>query len=206
MHTAIMYLLCELWNRDWEDKLILSQQAVVSTFMHTSMIYISSIFFQYELLIYISSIFFQYQLLDPKCGTGKLAEELGPQNPKQANLVCYLFSFGDIVIYIAEFYNGIFPPQIFIPIVHLKHWFLIVVSHIKSTIYILNSLPSESRVSVISSIISTLKKQLQQSTAGSDYSTEVLLVQPQENTYSLASPKYSLLLLLLLLLLPHFYG
>jgi len=49
-------------------------------------------------------------LLDPKRGTGQLAEELGPQNPKQANLVCYLFSFGDIVIYIAEFYNGIFPP------------------------------------------------------------------------------------------------
>lgn len=101
---------------------------------------------------------------------------------------------------------GYFPPQIFIPIVHLKHWFLIVVSRIKSTIYILDSLPSESRVSVISSIISTLKKQLQQSTAGSDYSAEVLRVQPQENTYSSALPKYSLLLLLLLLLLPHFCG
>ena len=186
MHTAIMYLLCELWNRDWEDKLILSQQAVVSTFMHTSMIYISSIFFQYELLIYISSIFFYYQLLDPKRGTGQLAEELGPQNPKQANLVCYLFSFGDIVIYIAEFYNGILTPtpppvQIFIPVVHDDHWFLIVFSREEDTFYVLDSLPSLSRISTINGIISTLKEHLQQASVGPQYSVKVLPVKRQDN-------------------------
>ncbi|CAD6221759.1 unnamed protein product [Miscanthus lutarioriparius] len=122
-----MYLLCELWNRDWEDKLILSQQAV-------------------------------YQLLDPKRGTGKLAEELGPQNPKQANLI-------------------------FIPVVHDDHWFLIVFSREEDTFYVLDSLPSLSRISTINGIISTLKEHLQQASVGPQYSVKVLPVKRQDNNF-----------------------
>lgn len=31
LHPSIMYLQCEIWNKEWEDKVILSQKAVVST-------------------------------------------------------------------------------------------------------------------------------------------------------------------------------
>jgi hypothetical protein len=33
MSSAILYLQCELWQQEWTDKLILSQKAVVSTFL-----------------------------------------------------------------------------------------------------------------------------------------------------------------------------
>jgi len=95
------------------------------------------------------------ELLSPDNGTKMLANELGLQNPK----------------------------QIFIPIVHEKHWFLFVISSNK-TIYILDSFPSQSREPVISGILSTLKKLLEKSTAGSHYTSRVLEVKPQENKYA----------------------
>ena len=78
---------------------------------------------------------------------------------------------------------GYFPLQIFIPIVHKLHWFLIVIARNKN-IYILDSFPSKSREPVISHILSTLKQQLAKSTAGSDYIYKVPKCQQQKNKYA----------------------
>lgn len=78
---------------------------------------------------------------------------------------------------------GHFPLQIFIPVLHEKHWFLIVISRKKDTIYILDSLPCKSREAVICGILETLQKLGKESIAGSQYICEVLDVQRQGNKY-----------------------
>jgi len=73
--------------------------------------------------------------------------------------------------------------QIFIPVVHDDHWFLIVFSREEDTFYVLDSLPSLSRISTINGIISTLKEHLQQASVGPQYSIKVLPVKRQDNKY-----------------------
>jgi len=73
------------------------------------------------------------------------------------------------------------PVQIFIPVVHDDHWFLIVFSREEDTFYVLDSLPSLSRISTINGIISTLKEHLQQASVGPQYSVKVLPVKRQDN-------------------------
>ena len=59
-----------------------------------------------------------------------------------------------------------YSPQIFMPIIDEHHWFLIVFSRKENIFYILDSFPSDTRVSKIESILSILKEQLQESTPG----------------------------------------
>nr|CAE03624.2 OSJNBb0003B01.15 [Oryza sativa Japonica Group] len=105
-----------------------------------------------------------YELLDPEHGTSTLADELG----QQANLC-------KIIVHRTD--------KIFIPVLHEKHWFLIVISRKKDTIYILDSLPCKSREAVICGILETLQKLGKESIAGSQYICEVLDVQRQGNNY-----------------------
>ena len=134
--------------------------------------------------------------------------ELGLQKLVKASLACYWFSSIFYLLHssfiLLSFTIGYFPLQIFIPILHDYHWFLIAISVKDRIIHVLDSLPGESRESLICQIIKTLKEHLPQSNAGSKYKIDVVPVQKQSNTYFSALLKFSLLLLLLLP--PHFYG
>ena len=77
-----------------------------------------------------------------------------------------------------------YSPQIFMPIIDEHHWFLIMFSRKENIFYILDSLPSDTRVSKIESILSILNEQLQESTLGAHYTSEVVRVQRQDNWYS----------------------
>ena len=91
--------------------------------------------------------------------------------------ICY------IVLLYCCFTMG-YSPQIFMPIIDEHHWFLIVFSRKENIFYILDSFPSDTRVSKIESILSILKEQLQESTPGAHYTSEVVRVQRQDNWYS----------------------
>jgi hypothetical protein len=131
------------------------------------------------------------ELSGQKEGQSTLAAELLTGDLElQANLVCYRFSSIFFLLHssftLLSFTMGYFSPQIFIPIVHDLHWFLIVISREK-TIYILDSFHSKSREPFICRILTTLKQLL-----GSDYISEVLEVQQQENKYASFTKKHSL--------------
>jgi len=53
--------------------------------------------------------------------------------------------------------------QIFIPVVHSKHWFLIAISILEGTVYVLDSFPNGSWVEIIAAIYSRIKGYLQDS-------------------------------------------
>lgn len=121
------------------------------------------------------------ELLNPKEKTSTLVAELLTGNCElQANLVCYRFSSIFFLLHssftLLSFTMGYFSAQIFIPILHDHHWFLMVISR-KKKIYILDSFPSKSRVPVISEILTTLKQLL----GSDDYISEILQVLPQKN-------------------------
>jgi hypothetical protein len=115
---------CALWNEEWYekaiDKVILSYKAML-------------------------------ELSGQKEGQSTLAAELLTGDLElQANLVCYRFSSIFFLLHssftLLSFIMGYFSPQIFIPIVHDLHWFLIMISREK-TIYILDSFHSKSKFS-----------------------------------------------------------
>ena len=93
--------------------------------------------------------------------------------------------------------------QIFITFVHLNHWFFIVISILEEKIYVLDSLPSESRLQLIVEIYSRLKQYFLDSNSEfdiSNYEWSILPVQHQGNRLVISFTKNNLVSSLLLLL------
>ncbi|PUZ78244.1 hypothetical protein GQ55_1G437700 [Panicum hallii var. hallii] len=127
-------------------------------YMHSNIFFLQSLLWNREWKgKYILSEKASGELLRPQHGTKRLDQELGLHYGEEA--------------------------LIFIPIVHDNHWFLIAISVKDRIIHVLDSLPGESRESLICQIIKTLKEHLPQSNAGSKYKIDVVPVQKQSNTY-----------------------
>ena len=117
---------------------------------------------------------------------------------------CYvdLFLLYSFLYILLSFAIGYFS-QIFIPVVHLNHWFFIVISILEEKIYVLDSFPSESRLQLIVEIYSRLKQYFLDSNSEfdiSNYEWPILPVQHQGNRLVISFTKNNLVSSLLLLL------
>ena len=117
---------------------------------------------------------------------------------------CYvdLFLLYSFLYILLSFAIGYFS-QIFIPVVHLNHWFFIVISILEEKIYVLDSFPSESRLQLIVEIYSRLKQYFLDSNSEfdiSNYEWSILPVQHQGNRLVISFTKNNLVSSLLLLL------
>ena len=117
---------------------------------------------------------------------------------------CYvdLFLLYSFLYILLSFAIGYFS-RIFIPVVHLNHWFFIVISILEEKIYVLDSFPSESRLQLIVEIYSRLKQYFLDSNSEFDiynYEWPILPVQHQGNRLVISLTKNNLVSSLLLLL------
>jgi len=117
---------------------------------------------------------------------------------------CYvdLFLLYSFLYILLSFAIGYFS-QIFIPVVHLNHWFFIVISILEEKISVLDSFPSESRLQLIVEIYSRLKQYFLDSNSEfdiSNYEWSILPVQHQGNRLVISFTKNNLVSSLLLLL------
>ena len=117
---------------------------------------------------------------------------------------CYvdLFLLYSFLYILLSFAIGYFS-QIFIPVVHLNHWFFIVISILEEKISVLDSFPSESRLQLIVEIYSRLKQYFLDSNSEfdiSNYEWPILPVQHQGNRLVISFTKNNLVSSLLLLL------
>lgn len=152
MHSKILYLVCELWSEHWDDTIILSEFAVVSTYPRTQLMdFFMLLFFTYD-----CRLLFQNELVGGS-GTQSLEKDLTPEKVRRAKKVCALFQ--QICVfhcYLVHEFDSSFFFQIYIPIVVSGHISLVVVSITTKKTYILDSWP-KAHEKVANDVLATLQ-------------------------------------------------